>query len=328
MTSRPPDGRRPAVAVLYREALPPCLAEIGELAEVRLTRADGLAAALDGADVLFQWHSFSPALRANWSAASSLKWVHVSAAGVDGLLFDELAGSDVTYTNSRGVLSRAIAEFTLGMVLDLAKDSRGSFRLQQEQRWQHRLTRTIQGRPVLVVGTGSVGREAARLLRAAGMRVDGAGRTGRAGDADFERIYSSRDLAQVVPGYDYVILAAPLTADTRGIVDASVLAAMNPAACLVNVGRGGLVDTEALVEALAAGGIGGAALDVVHPEPLPAGHALWAMENVIITPHMSGDTEDHLDGLGKVFLDNLQRYCSGRPLLNVVDKRLGFVPSA
>ena len=327
MTSSPLSGRRPAVAVLYREAPPPYLAEIGELADVRLTRADGLASALDGADVLFQWHSFSPALRANWSAASSLKWVHVSAAGVDGLLFNELAGSDVTYTNSRGVLSRAIAEFTLGMILDLAKDVRGSFRLQEEQRWQHRLTRAIQGRPVLVVGTGSVGREVARLCRAVGMTVDGAGRTGRAGDADFGRIHSSQDLRRVISDYDYVILAAPLTADTRGMVDAAVLAAMNPAACLVNVGRGELVETEALVEVLAAGGIAGAALEVVDPEPLPAGHALWRMENVIITPHMSGDTEGHLERLGELFLDNLQRYCGGRPLLNVVDKTLGFVPS-
>ena len=212
MTAAVTGSRRPVVAALYREALPPRLAEIEELAEVRLTKADGLAEALDGADVLYQWHSFSPALKENWGAAATLKWVHVSAAGVSQLLFDELIRSDITYTNSRGVLSRSIAEFALGFVLDLAKDAQGSFRLQQQKRWQHRVTRKIQGQSALVVGTGSIGRETARLFRAVGMNVDGAGRTARDGDAEFGRIHSSRDLARVVHGYDYLVLAAPLTA--------------------------------------------------------------------------------------------------------------------
>ena len=322
------ERKRPVVAALYREALPPRLSEIEELAEVRLTKADGLAEALDGADVLYQWHSFSPALRENWEAASSLQWVHVTAAGVSQLLFDELIQSDVVYTNSRGVLSRAIAEFALGFVLDMAKDAQGSFRLQQEQRWQHRVTRKIQGQTALVVGTGSIGREISRLFRAVGMEVSGAGRTARPADPDFDRIHSSRDLAAVVQDYDYLVLAAPLTADTRGLVNAGVLAAMKPSARLINLGRGELVYTGALTEALASGSIAGAALDVVHPEPLPAGHALWNMENAIITPHMSGDTEDYLDDLGKLFVDNLKLYRTGEPLQNVVDKELGFVSAS
>jgi phosphoglycerate dehydrogenase-like enzyme len=304
------------------------MAEIEEHADVRLTKADDLAKALDGADVLYQWHSFSPALRENWDAASSLQWVHVSAAGVSQLLFDDLIRSDVTYTNSRGVLSRAIAEFALGFVLDMAKDAQGSFRLQQEQRWQHRVTRKIQGQRVLVVGTGSIGREIARLFRAVGMEVSGSGRTSRPGDSDFESIFASRDLASIVHDYDYLVLAAPLTNDTRGLVNAEVLAAMKQTAHLINVGRGELVYTGALTEALASGSIAGAALDVVHPEPLPQGHALWGMENVIITPHMSGDTEEYLDDLGKLFVDNLRRYCTGEPLQNVVDKELGFVSAS
>ncbi|MDR7159577.1 D-2-hydroxyacid dehydrogenase [Arthrobacter sp. BE255] len=327
MTSIAAGAKRPVVAALYREALPPRLAEIEKLADVRLTKADGLAEAMDGADVLYQWHSFSPALRENWSAASTLKWVHVSAAGVSQLLFDELIGSNVVYTNSRGVLSRAIAEFALGFVLDMAKDAQGSFRLQQQQRWQHRVTRKIQGQRALVVGTGSIGREIARLFRAVGMEVDGAGRTSRPVDADFGQIHSSGDLAGTVRNYDYLVLAAPLTTDTTGLVGAEVLAAMKPSARLINVGRGELVDTLALTGALASGSIAGAALDVAHPEPLPEGHPLWRMDNVIITPHMSGDTEDYLDDLGKLFVDNLKRYCNGELLENIVDKALGFVPT-
>jgi phosphoglycerate dehydrogenase-like enzyme len=321
----PREGAKPVVAVLYRQALPPRLEEIQDLAEVRLTKADGLAAAMDGADVLYQWHSFSPALRENWAAASSLRWIHVSAAGVSQLMFDELVRSDIEYTNSRGVLSRAIAEFALGFVLDLAKDSQGSFRRQREQRWEHRTSRKIQGQRALVVGTGSIGREIASLFRAVGMQVTGAGRSSRPGDANFDEIHSSQDLAGVVGGFDYVVLAAPLTQQTKGLVGAEVLAAMEPTAHLINVGRGELVQTEALVDALATGSIAGAALDVVHPEPLPEGHPLWALENVIITPHMSGDTEDYLDDLGTLFVENLRRYCNGEPLENVVDKALGFV---
>lgn len=319
--------KRPVVAVLYKEGLPPRIPEIEELAEVRLSKADGLAEALAGADVLYQWHSFSPALRENWAAASTLQWVHVSAAGVSQLLFDDLIRSGITYTNSRGVLSRAIAEFALGFVLDMAKDAQGSFRLQRQQRWQHRVTRKIHGQSALVVGTGSIGREIARLFRAVGMAVHGAGRTSRAGDDDFDWIHSSADLAAVVHGYDVVVLAAPLTSETKELVNAEVLAAMKPSARLINVGRGELVHTGALTDALASGTLAGAALDVVNPEPLPAGHALWSMENVIITPHMSGDTDDYLDDLGKLFVDNLKRYCSGEPLENVVDKALGFVPT-
>ncbi|NQD86485.1 D-2-hydroxyacid dehydrogenase [Paenarthrobacter sp. CM16] len=319
-------GGRPVVAVLYREALPPRLDEVRELAEVRLTKADRLPEALAGADVLYQWHSFSPALRENWAAASTLKWVHVSAAGVSELLFEDLINSNVLYTNSRGVLSRAIAEFALGFVLDSAKDAHGSFRLQQGRRWQHRVTRKIQGQRALVVGTGSIGRETAYLFHGVGLRVSGAGRSSRPGGAYFEEIHSSKDLAQVVQDFDYVVLAAPLTEHTKGLVDADVLSAMKPTAHLINVGRGELVQTDALVDALCSGTIAGAALDVVHPEPLPVEHPLWSMENVILTPHMSGDTEDYLDDLGKLFVENLGRFSRGEPLQNVVDKQLGFVP--
>ena len=181
---------------------------------------------------MYQWHSFSPALQENWDAASSLQWVHVSAAGVSQLLFDELIHSNIIYTNSRGVLSRAIAEFALGFVLDMAKDAQGSFRLQQAQRWQHRVTRKIQGQRVLVVGTGSIGREIARLFRAVGMEVSGAGRTCPPGGLRTSTRSTPPGIwPQMVQDYDYLVLAAPLTNETRGLVDAEVLAAMKPTAC-------------------------------------------------------------------------------------------------
>jgi phosphoglycerate dehydrogenase-like enzyme len=210
-------------------------------------------------------------------------------------------------------------------VLDIAKDAQTSFRLQQQHRWKHRVTRKIQGQSALVVGTGSIGREIARVFHAVGMEVSGAGRSSRPGDNDFDRIHSSKHLAKIAGAYDYIVLAAPLTAETQGLIGAEVLAAMAPTAHLINVGRGGLVDTDALTQALMSGSIAGAALDVVDPEPLPQGHPLWDMDNVIITPHMSGDTENYLDDLGQLFVDNLRRFCRGKSLENVVDKALGFV---
>jgi phosphoglycerate dehydrogenase-like enzyme len=244
---------------------------------------------------------------------------------VSQLLFDELISSNIIYTNSRGVLSRAIAEFALEFVLDMAKDAQTSFRLQQQHRWQHRVTRKVQGQSALVVGTGSIGREIARLLHAVGMEVSGAGRSSRPGDDDFHQIHSCRDLAKIAGAYDYIVLAAPLTVETRGLISAQVLAAMKPTAHLINVARGELVNTSALTKALASGSIAGAALDVVHPEPLPPGHPLWDMDTVIITPHMSGDTEGYLDDLGQLFVNNLRRFCNGKPLQNVVNKALAFV---
>jgi phosphoglycerate dehydrogenase-like enzyme len=154
------------------------------------------------------------------------------------------------------------------------------------------------------------------------MEVSGAGRVSRSGDDDFDRIHSSRDLAKIAGAYDYIVLAAPLTVETKGLIGAEVLAAMAPTAHLINVGRG---ETDALTQALMSGSIARAALDVVHPEPLPHGHPLWDMDNVIITPHMSGDSEDYLDDLGQLFVDNLRRFCTGDSLQNVVDKALGFV---
>ena len=145
--------------------------------EFRYCTADGLAEAVRGAQVLLLWDFFSTAVRDVWNDADSLEWIHVTAAGVDTLLFDDLRRSDVVVTNARGVFDRPIAEYVLGAVLAHAKDSRRSFELQREHRWLHRETRSILGATALVVGTGSIGRSIARLLRAAGLEVRGTGRT-------------------------------------------------------------------------------------------------------------------------------------------------------
>ncbi len=317
----------PVVVVLHDDDLPENMDAVTARAEVRYATAETLGDAVPGADVLLLWDFFSPAVKRVWDRCDSLKWIHIAAAGVDSLMFDHLVSSDVTVTNSRGVFDRPIAEFVLAQILAFAKDSAASAELQSRKVWKHRETERIDTAHAMVVGTGAIGRETARLLRAVGMSVSGVGRTFRTGDPDFGVVHASTDLAQVVHDVDYLILLAPLTEATRGVVDAEVLAAAKPGVRVVNVGRGELLDTDALLDQLTAGHVAGAALDVFDTEPLPDDSPLWTHRNVVVTPHMSGDVVGWRGRLADVFVDNFARYVAGQDLSNVVDKRLGFVPS-
>jgi phosphoglycerate dehydrogenase-like enzyme len=321
-------GNNVVLTVLHRDDLPPSREILHSLAgEVRYARGEELGDALRGSDALLMWDSFSPALREVWHCADVLGWIHVAAAGVDRLLFDELRTSDVIVTNSRGVFDRPIAEFVLACILAFAKDMPGSWRLQQKRRWAHRVTERVDGKTALIVGTGAIGREIARLLRALGITVLGAGRSMRNGDADFGTVHDSSRLPELVSDVDYLVNVAPLTGSTRRMIDADVFAALKPSARLINVGRGETVDTDALVGALRSGRLAGAALDVFEEEPLPADHPLWSFPQVLISAHMSGDAAGGKDALADMFVRNLRRYVNGVPLVNVVDKHLGFVSS-
>ncbi len=325
----------PVVVVLQSEDAPRRFPEVEQqAAEVRYTTADDLARHLPGADVLLLWDFFSGALRDAWPHADSLQWVHIAAAGVDTLLFDELVDSDVVVTNSRGVFDRPIAEFVLASILAFAKDVPGSLRLQSESRWRHRETERIDGAHAMVAGTGAIGREIAGLLTAVGMRVSGIGRVARADDPDFGIVHASDDLAAVAGDVDYLVLAAPLTDQTRGMVGPDVLRALPARARLINIARGELVSTDDLVAALRdqEHGIAGAALDVFETEPLPSDHPLWSIDTALVTAHMSGDAAGWRDRLADIFVDNFRRYAAGgapgsgtSALLNVVDKKRGYV---
>jgi len=326
----PAQSHRPAFVVLCSDETgkPPHMEPVEARAEVRYTDASGLADVIGDAQALFLWDFFSSAVRDVWPQAGQLDWIHVAAAGVDTLMFDELAQSDVVVTNAKGVFDRPIAEFVLTSILTLAKDVHRSHDLQTARLWQHRETQTVAGATALVVGTGSIGREIARLLRAVGMDVRGAGRTERESDPDFGTVVASDNLADHVDWADHVVVVAPLTDATRNLVDERVLSAMKPSAHLINVGRGPIVDEEALVAAIDAGDITAATLDVFQTEPLPAEHPLWTTPGVVITPHMSGDAVGWTDTLARQFVDNALRWLDGAPLVNVVDKQLGFAQAA
>jgi phosphoglycerate dehydrogenase-like enzyme len=316
---------RPRVAVLVDRDAPPNLDQIAALGEVRTARAADLPGAIAGADVLLAWDFLTPALADAWPSADRLRWVHTASAGIDNVLTAEVAASEVTVTNSRGVFDGALAEYVLGLVLAFAKDLPGTWDRQRRREWQHRDTERVAGTTAVVVGVGPVGRATARLLRALGVRVLGVGRTARAGDPDFGDVTASPELVRLLPDADWVVLVAPLTDETRGMIGAAELAAFRPTARLINVGRGGLVDEAALATALHAGDLAGAALDVFAQEPLPPSSPLWHQPGVLISPHMSGDAAGWRDQLAEVFLDNLQRWCAGQPLRNVVDKTVGYV---
>ncbi len=320
----------PVVAVLARERgpQPPDLAPVAEGAAIRYAvSVHELKDALADADALLVWDFRSAKLRDAWPSARRLAWVHVAGVGVEAVLFPELVSSSVILTNSRGVFDQAIAEWVLGLMLAFAKGLPTTLDLQRRHAWQHRVSERLAGQMVLVLGAGGIGRAIGRLARGAGMRVMGVARTARPSDPDLGRVVALRDLQAFLPDADYLVIALPLTSETKGMVGAATLGRMKPTARLVNVARGPIVDEEALVQALRARRIAGAALDVFTEEPLPADSPLWDLPGVIISPHMSGDFTGWEASLSQLFVVNFQRWRRGEPLLNIVDKRRGYVPT-
>ncbi|MFF9811969.1 D-2-hydroxyacid dehydrogenase [Streptomyces sp. NPDC014006] len=300
---------------------PPRLGRLTGRARIVHTDADGLAARLPDADVLLVWDFTSTAVRDAWPGEGARpRWVHTASAGVDHLMCPQLVQSDTVVTNARGVFDQPIAEYVAALVLAMAKDLPRTVRLQQQREWRHRESRRVAGTRACVVGSGPIGRAVVRLLKALGITTALVGRTPRTG------VHGPDELDRLLSRADWVICAAPLTEQTRGMFDARRFGVMQPSACFVNVGRGPLVDEEALAEALAKRWIAGAALDVFAQEPLPAGSPLWRVRDLIVSPHMSGDTIGWRDELGAQFVDLYERWAAGRPLPNVVDKQRGYVP--
>lgn len=335
----PSAPNRPRLLVLHGEEPPPRHERIDDdprLGEVVYSNADELPAKLPGTHVLLVWDLFNEALVSAWPKADSLTWAHAATTGVDNLMFPGLVDSGVLVTNSRGIFDEPIAEYVLGQVVAFAKDFHRTWDYQRARRWEHRETERVSGKRVLVVGTGPIGRDIARKLRAVGMQVHASGSHARDGDADFGTVVESSlgghgadgapNLVGELPEADYVVIAAPLTDATRGLVDSRFLELMKPTARLINVARGSIVVQADLIQALHSGAIAGAALDVFEREPLRAISPLWGMPGSVVSPHMSGDVVGWRDDLMGLFLDNLDRYLDGRKLLNVVDKSRGYVP--
>ncbi|MGY6018115.1 D-2-hydroxyacid dehydrogenase [Streptomyces spinosirectus] len=310
----------PTVLVLDAEPLPR-LGSLTGRARIEHTDESSLAERLPQADVLLVWDFASRAVRSAWPGEGPRpRWVHTASAGVDHLMCPELAASDTVVTNARGIFDQPIAEYVAALVLTMAKDLPRTLELQRERTWRHRETQRVAGTRACVVGSGPIGRTIARTLKALDVETALVGREPRTG------LHGPEDLDRLLARADWVIAAAPLTEQTYGMFDARRFGVMQPSARFINIGRGPLVVEDALAEALLKRWIAGAALDVFEHEPLTPDSALWEVPGLIVSPHMSGDTIGWRDQLGSQFVELYERWETGRPLLNVVDKKRGYVP--
>ena len=282
---------------------------------------------LPEAEVVLGW-----AVRAeNFSGASRLRWIHVPAAGVGAMLFPALAESDIVLTNGRGIHATSMAEHTLGVMLAFARKLHLARDAQRERRWRQRemwsdppALRELAGGTLGLLGLGAVGSAIARLVRPLGVRVIAVRRRPAADAAPADEQWGIGRLDEMLALADWIVLAAPLTAETRGVIGRARIAVMKPDAILINLGRGSLVDEAALTEALEGGALAGAGLDVFEKEPLDPASRLWDLPQVIVTPHISGLGPRYWQRSVDLFARNLRAFLAGEPLVNVVDKDAGY----
>jgi phosphoglycerate dehydrogenase-like enzyme len=258
--------------------------------------------------------------------ASGLRWIHARSAGIDHLMSPALHSSQALVTNGRGVFSASLAEFALAGILHFWKDVPYMQRTQAEGRWAPFAPEALGGKTLGLVGYGDIGQAVARRARAFDMKLLAVRRrAGAEDDGNGVRFLTGPGaVVELMRTSDAVVVVAALTPETQGLVSREALAVLPPHAVLVNVARGGLIDEPALVEALRARRLRGAALDVFAEEPLPPGHAFWTLDNVLLSPHCADNVPGWLDAAVAVFLENLARFRRGEPLLNRVDPARGY----
>ena len=261
--------------------------------------------------------------------AHNLRWLQDWSAGTDWLLrHPEAVDLDFVLTNTSGVHPIPISEHVFAFLLAFGRGFHRAFAAQARREWipqdeQERLFE-LAGKTMLLVGVGAIGERTAEVARAFGMRILGVRRDPTIGAPGVEAMFGPDQLLEILPQADFVVLTVPLTHETRGMIGERELRALKPTAYVVNIGRGGTIQEDALTQALREGWIAGAGLDVFETEPLPEHSPLWAMDNVLITSHYAGLTPRYNKRAMAIFLDNLRRYRAGQPLRNVVDKELGY----
>jgi phosphoglycerate dehydrogenase-like enzyme len=277
------------------------------------------------ATTIFTWAASRDLLQAVFAMCPKLRWIHSRSAGLDGKLFPELVNSPVLLTNGTGVFSSSLGEFALTSMLYFAKDIPRMRRNQAAGIWAPFDVEEIAGRSVGIVGYGDIGRAVASRAHSMGMRVLAVKRHfPETPDPLIERYYRPSELHEMLSQCDYIVVTAPLTEETRHMISEAEFAVMKSTAVLINIGRGAVIDEVALLRALTQERIKGAGLDVFEQEPLPAGHPLYRMENVLLSPHCADNTGDWKVQAMRFFLEQYDRFQKGEPLLNVVNKQLGY----
>ncbi|MBI3412868.1 MAG: D-2-hydroxyacid dehydrogenase [Candidatus Aenigmarchaeota archaeon] len=259
--------------------------------------------------------------------APKLKWIHTMSAGVDKFMVPGLVHSDIILTNSSGIHAIPISEHVLGMILAFERNLHISRDYQNRGEW-HRFAfeemSELDGKTVAVIGLGEIGLRTAKLLKAFGTKIIAVKRTAGEKPEFIDELYTQDELGGVLPASDYVIICTPYTKETHHMFDSAKLKKMKEGSIIINIGRGGIIDEKALVEELKKKRLKGAGLDVFEAEPLPADSPLYGMENVILTPHVSGYTPHYADRALGIFCENLKLFAGNNRMINVVDKKEGY----
>jgi phosphoglycerate dehydrogenase-like enzyme len=266
-----------------------------------------------------------------FAAAKKLKWIQAWGAGVDDFLTPEVVNSNVILTNAGGVHPTPISEHVLGFMLCFSRKLDAFLRNQKEKKWERfggtsgRQVEELSGKTLGLIGLGRIGTEIARKAKCLGMKVIAIRRNPSLGATEYvDKLYDQSDLNNLLANSDFAVLCLPLTKETKRLIDEKQLRSMKQTGYLINVSRGGIIDEEALVKALKNGWIAGAGLDTFETEPLTKDSELWNFENVIITPHVGGQTPFYMDRLTSIFCENINRFINNQPLINVVDKSRGY----
>ena len=276
---------------------------------------------MQDAEVLVTWDLPTENLEA---VAPKLRWIHIIGAGVEHLCPMEWLPEGVTVVNNRGAHAAKGGEFALMSVLMLHNRLPAILANQQRAHWESLYSTPIAGKTVVIIGVGHIGRGAARLCKALGLRVLGVSRHGGPAD-EVDVMYSADKLDETLPKADFVFMATPMTPETNNLLDRRRQSLIKKGAGIINVGRAGTMDYDALVDNLRSGHFRGAILDVFDPEPLPSDSPLWSTPNLIVTPHVSADDGNaYVPMTLDLVFQNMRRYLAGQPLENVVRPELGY----
>jgi len=301
--------------------------EFSEVVFVPTDSDEDFARELEDAEIALCW-ALTPE---QFRKAKRLRWVQSAAAGAGKNLFPEMVKSDVLLTNASGVHAIPISEHVIGVMLSLSRKLHLAMRLQIERKWREESIVNIRDLPgemfdktIGIIGLGAIGRAVAERAKALGMQVIGIRKNWKRLENFVDQLLPPEQLDKLLEQSDVVVVACPLTEETKGLIGEAKLRKMKPTAFLINIARGKIIDEKALIRALKEGWIGGAGLDVFEEEPLPEASELWGLPNVVITPHVAGATPKYWTRVANLFADNLRRFLDGQPLLNVVDKKLGY----
>jgi phosphoglycerate dehydrogenase-like enzyme len=321
-------NKQPLVLVFSDEPNPhldPQLRMLRDVPHVLVNAPANLTDEAKQAEVILHWIGPRDHFRSIFLACPAVRWVHSRSAGLDRILFPEIVQSPVPLTNGRGVFSPSLGEFALAAMLYFAKDFRRMIRNQEAGRWEKFDVEEIAGKTVGIVGYGDIGRAVASRAHAMGMLILALKRHAPTSPDPFiARFYEPSELTALLAQCDYIVVAAPLTSETHHMIGDAAFASMKPNAVVINIGRGPIIDQEAMVRALSEGKIKGAGLDVFEQEPIPAGDPIYKLENVLISPHCADQTKEWLNQAMQFFLKQYDHYCNGQPLENIVEKHLGY----